>query len=405
MRKLISLDKTAQMSTRSASTAGFDRSDSFIPALDGLRALAILLVIPHNSDTFGAHPGIFLPLAVIAHAGWIGVQLFFVLSGFLITRNLLELRSSANYFGVFFGRRILRIFPLYFLTLIVGLLVLPQLLEFSPKQLASQTHQVWLWTFVSNWAQPFGKVVAGYSHFWSLAVEEQFYLIWPAVVLACVVTRLRIVCVALIVAAFLFRLACVYHDVRPEVPYMFTVSRMDALAFGALVATLTNGVDVSHWPRSRYDLLIYLACATLAVAGLFTHVFSTYDPITLTLGHTVLGAAFATIIWVIVHFHRTGYRHWLLSALSVRPLRSVGRYSFAMYVFHLPLAIAIGHWLSKIAPSTNVAYPVLQIVVIIACTYLAGFASYHLLEKHFLALKKHLVAKQANEAQPDRVQP
>ena len=117
------------MSNSISPSVATDHADSYLPALDGLRALAILLVIPHNSDNFGEHPGIFLPFAILAHAGWIGVQLFFVLSGFLITRNLMALRSTKNYFAVFFGRRVLRIFPLYFGTLIVGLLLLPQLVE------------------------------------------------------------------------------------------------------------------------------------------------------------------------------------------------------------------------------------------------------------------------------------
>ena len=119
--------------------AATDRSiaaRAHIPALDGLRGLAILLVIPHNADIFSNSAPWLWPMAQLAHAGWIGVQLFFVLSGFLITRNLLDTRHDENYFKVFYGRRVLRIFPLYFLTLFVGLVLLPRLVHFGPEALA-----------------------------------------------------------------------------------------------------------------------------------------------------------------------------------------------------------------------------------------------------------------------------
>ena len=92
-----------------------------IPALDGLRGVAILLVIPHNADIFSNSAPWLWPIALLAHAGWIGVQLFFVLSGFLITRNLLASRGAPHYFRTFYARRALRIFPLYFLTLVAAL--------------------------------------------------------------------------------------------------------------------------------------------------------------------------------------------------------------------------------------------------------------------------------------------
>jgi len=99
-----------------------------IPALDGLRAVAILLVVPHHLDLMRPPvPGIDYPAAMLMHSGWIGVQLFFVLSGFLITGNLLDTRGSDNYFSAFFGRRALRILPLYFAVLTVAFVITPAL--------------------------------------------------------------------------------------------------------------------------------------------------------------------------------------------------------------------------------------------------------------------------------------
>jgi len=158
----------------------------YIPALDGLRALAILLVIPHNLDILSApYRAVEVPPVTVMHAGWIGVQLFFVLSGFLITGNLLDTRGSANYYRAFIGRRALRILPLYYGVLLVTFVLVPLLGSMPEKLQETAPNQVWLWTFLLNWSAPYGHTVVGFGHFWSLAVEEQFYLLWPFVVARC----------------------------------------------------------------------------------------------------------------------------------------------------------------------------------------------------------------------------
>jgi peptidoglycan/LPS O-acetylase OafA/YrhL len=184
-----------------AAGAGAIAEREHIPALDGLRGIAILLVVPHNADVFSHSAAWLWPFALVAHAGWLGVQLFFVLSGFLITRNLIDSRDAPNYLRAFFGRRVLRIFPLYFATLFLCLVLLPHIVDFAPGTLASHRHQLGLWTFTINWVQPFGADVSGFSHFWSLAVEEQFYLVWPFVVLAAAGTRLFRICIVLAAVA------------------------------------------------------------------------------------------------------------------------------------------------------------------------------------------------------------
>jgi len=154
-----------------------------MPALDGLRALSILWVVIHNTDLLDVPSGwARLPVAVI-HDGWAGVTLFFVLSGFLITGNLLDTRGSQNYFSNFYARRSLRILPLYYGTLVLFFVVLP-MLGAMPDALTTTAHRQWsLWLFVSNWTDPSNGGVLGFLHFWSLAIEEQFYLVWPLIVL------------------------------------------------------------------------------------------------------------------------------------------------------------------------------------------------------------------------------
>ena len=130
------------------------------PELDGLRGLAILLVIPHNVHLYHHAQGLFRGSAMLANVGWVGVQLFFVLSGFLITHNLLLTRGAGNYFRSFYARRALRILPLYYLMLVGFLWVLPRLVALSPDILATYVNQPWLWVFLSNWRLPPGNTTS-----------------------------------------------------------------------------------------------------------------------------------------------------------------------------------------------------------------------------------------------------
>jgi peptidoglycan/LPS O-acetylase OafA/YrhL len=359
-----------------------------IPALDGLRGVAILLVIPHNADLFSNSAPWLWPIALLAHAGWIGVQLFFVLSGFLITRNLLDSRGEPHYFRSFYARRTLRIFPLYFLTLFVALVLLPRLITFSPGALASHQHQVWLWTFTSNWAQPFGADVSGFSHFWSLAVEEQFYLVWPLVVLLAAGTRLLWICAALVLIALLSRAFMLFTGAKSEMIYMFTFCRMDALAMGAAMAVVSLSEPARQWIAGHTRALLAAAFAVLLAVALYSHTYSAFDPQTLLLGQTMLAAAFALLVVSIGAIPPRAFGHSLRRLLEMSWLRRVGRYSFAMYVFHMPILLAFGTPIHEGLAFTGSAMPLFYALAAIALSFLAGMASYHLLEKHFLALKR-----------------
>ena len=361
-----------------------------VPALDGLRGIAILLVIPHNADTFSQSAAWLWPVALLAHAGWIGVQLFFVLSGFLITRNLLARRGSGDYLRSFYVRRALRIFPLYFITLLVGLVVLPRLVEFTPSALASHQNQFWLWTFLSNWAQPLGHEVSGFSHFWSLAVEEQFYLVWPFVVLLAAGTRLFWICVIVAVLALVSRIVMMGAGAKPEMLYMFTHCRMDALALGAAAAVLSRNFVAMQWITRHVRPLMLAVLGVLAIAALGTHVFSVYDPGTLIVGQTLLAVAFAITLLTIERFPRGTLFGAIPRVLELRSLRLVGRYSFAMYVFHLPLLSVFGEELRRAAEPTGSAAPLVYAIGAVALSFLAGMLSWHLIEKHFLRLKSVL---------------
>ena len=369
-----------------------------IPALDGLRALAILLVIPHNVYLFDAIRGWLVPFAWISAAGWVGVQLFFVLSGFLITRNLLDSRGSANYYGAFFGRRVLRIFPLYFLVLIFFLLVLPHLVDLSADIRGSYANQVWLWLFLSNWAQPFDREVYWFPHFWSLAVEEQFYFVWPLIIATIATRRLVPVCFTIMVVALAIRVGMVEAGAKPEMIYMFTVCRMDALACGAMAAVLLGSPRFLGFVREHSDWLLGAVLIVLMAGAAFTDSYFAYNNGTLTWGDTLLAVSMTAVLLVMVTGARGRLAGWLNTLLSLKPLQSVGKVSYAMYIFHPPIATAFVHpyllpSLKKLGPGFPVWYALANIV----CSYGVALLSWHLLEKHFLRLKRFFVPTRVKE--------
>jgi peptidoglycan/LPS O-acetylase OafA/YrhL len=376
-------------STRGASGPSRPANDRIIPALDGVRGLAILLVLTHNLNPFQGGGRLIDRLAEFAsNFGWVGVQLFFVLSGYLISGILLDTRGAPHYYRSFFGRRVLRIFPLYYGVLLVSLVVLPALGLAPERLLADRARGVWLWTYVINWAEPLGAGVAAFPHFWSLAVEEQFYLIWPLVVRHTTPRRLLKVAAVLVVVAFASRLALRLAGTGEAGPYMFTVCRMDALALGGAAAALLR-IPAYREAATRWRGV------TLAVAGLFllgflaTRGYPRTSYLDQTFGYTILAITFAVLVLVAVLDHERG-RGWIGAMFENPVLRSFGKYSYGIYVFHQPLNQMIGEpILHRLLPlGTGLKAGAVYIASVSAASYALAFLSYHGYEKHFLALKR-----------------
>lgn len=358
-----------------------------IPALDGLRGIAILLVVPHNANLFTGVRDWTFPLGILASVGWTGVQLFLVLSGFLITGVLLDGRGRPDYFRAFYARRILRIFPLYFLALIVFLLILPRLVQLDPETLASYSQQGWLWVFLSNWTQPFHGTVRWFPHFWSLAVEEQFYLVWPLVVALVPARHLlsaTLLTVALAVAA---RAGLHGAGVRADAIYMFTVTRMDALALGAAAAILVRRADVRGWLCERPFSLAGVGLAIALFAAILTRAFNTSSTGTILFGYTLLALAATLLLLALYASHGTG--NALDRLFSQRALRACGKYSYAMYVGHMLLIQLLGLKLAALLAPAGSLQPVLYALAFVVLSYVFGWLSYNFFERHFLALKRH----------------
>ena len=164
------------------------RSRSHLPGLDGIRGLAILMVMFSHFIVVGKNLDPLSPFGRFLHSGYLGVDLFFVLSGFLITGILIDSKITPNYFRVFYMRRALRIFPLYYLLLAVSWLTVVFITPQDKPLLTGVDSMAWFWLYASNigmavkgdWLN--SPTWVGLGHFWSLAVEEQFYLVWPLLV-------------------------------------------------------------------------------------------------------------------------------------------------------------------------------------------------------------------------------
>lgn len=360
------------------------------PALDGLRGVAILVVILHNSGHFGPVTGVVWLIALLAAVGWVGVQLFFVLSGFLITSNLLDSQNAPNYYRVFFARRTLRIFPLYYAALLVGLVIVPLAFPAAAIDGPPQADQLWLWTFLFNWAHPFGTAAYGFPHFWSLAVEEQFYLIWPFVVHRRVPRKLLKLCMWIALAALAIRVALRVGGADPELVYEYTVCRMDALAIGASIAAMVRMPELMPRLRAFAAWLLPAACALGLLGALTTWAFTRDYFFTQTYGQTILALTFGALVLAAVIDVGKANLGWQ-KILSNAVLRSIGKYSYGMYVLHFPINLMMEDVTTQLRAQFGVGQPIVYFLLETAVTYVAALVAYHALEKHFLRLKRHFV--------------
>jgi peptidoglycan/LPS O-acetylase OafA/YrhL len=365
---------------------------SRIPVLDGVRGIAILIVLLFHFAGPGSGSG-FLEkgLFEVIRAGWIGVDLFFVLSGFLITRILYESKGSAFYFRNFYMRRSLRIFPLYYGLLILFFVLLPLVRPLSsPAMIQAKANQLWLFTYTSNFRYPF-KQFGPLTHFWSLAVEEQFYLIWPLVIFFSPRRLAMKICAGCIIGAFILRTTCVLAGVSPHLIYVYTPLRMDTLAIGAFIALMSEGPE-GIMPLMRVARWIVPSALILLFVLFWQSSLKAIDPLVQTLGFTIIGLFFGSLLVLLMGGNQASP---VLRCLDNSFLRCFGKYSYCLYLIHLPLHPLLYKVFSF--PSLNLQGRFHSELLALAPFLVLGTATsllisiliWNLYEKHFLTLKKH----------------
>lgn len=380
----------------------------FIPPLDGLRGIAIILVMLHHFTLYRPTSGIDGLIGSVLFFGWTGVDLFFVLSGFLITGILLDTRDSERYFTTFYARRTLRIFPLYYLVLFLALVVLPKfpavhaVLSGQPEWPPQWTHWTqWpYWVYLTN----FSIVDRGWVHgwvdvAWSLAIEEHFYLVWPAVIWWCPPRLVALLCAVILVAEPIARVYARAAMVDPLPIYLLTWFRLDGLATGALLALAQRrGLLPS---LDRWVPVVVIA----AVAGLIL--------CTIQGGHTwwwnrrmqqygyslIAIAAGAMLVSAV---NRPADSLWP-RMLSAGWLRAFGKYSYGLYLIHLPVMSAVREYVFNpeewfgLAPWSAQA---LFYAAAAAPAFALAWLSWRLFEAPILKLKGRFPYSRAGAATP-----
>jgi len=362
---------------------------AFVPALDGLRGAAIILVLFHHLTIYRPTSGVDEWIASVPLFGWSGVDLFFVLSGFLITGILIDARGSNRYFGSFYARRTLRIFPLYYLVVFLALIVLP---------LLPRLHEVLVgpypipprwpyWTYLTNISVAERGFVHGLLDVaWSLAIEEQFYLVWAVVVFLCPPKRLWLLCAAIIVIEPIARNIAVGRGADTTAVYVLTWFRLDGLATGALLAWLV-----------RHDWLPRMTpwaptVAIAGVAGIVMVVLNAGDswwwqPEMQRLGYSLIAITGGAMLVAALNPAENALWPRLLSAGW---LRAFGKYSYCLYLIHLPVMRAFREYVfdpgdyAMLAPWVGQA---LFYVAATAPTFGLAWLSWRVFEAPILSLK------------------
>lgn len=386
-----------------------------LPALDGIRGLAVLLVVAsHAMRLVPRSSGLDHTAWQVLATGWIGVDLFFVLSGFLITGILYDARGDhpGSFFGNFYARRMLRITPLYYGFLAFYFYVLPRLPlpgGTEPYEVPGEVRPM-LWLYLYNfWGAVHQHMHANLGVFWSLCVEEHFYLVWPFVVWLLGRRALMRVCIALGLISLSIRAVVLVMFPNDHAAYLLTPCRLDGLAAGSFIALALR--DRADWQR-----LIALAprvglgsaAFLLGMAAGQRHLLDNVDfkgknlpgvdsSVLLCVGLTALALMFGSLVALTVNA-ATQPRSATERIFRNPVLRSLGLYSYAIYVFH-PLVISLARHGLDVAglefPTSTagaLACRLAVIPVILGVVYALAWVSYHLYEKHFLALKRFFPA-------------
>jgi peptidoglycan/LPS O-acetylase OafA/YrhL len=357
------------------------RLSKYFPAIDGLLAWAVFGVILFHLHLWG--------MAL----GWAGVWLFYVISGFLITGILLDAKSRPHYFRNFYARRTLPIFPIYYLLLI--------LICVAAAYNGTTVRDVGYYVFyIQN--RPLGSTQfkpafpITYNHTWTLAVEEQFYLLCPLIVRFLSASLLPWLCVALIFVAPLAR-ACILHFTHNQsVSLTPLICNVDALGVGGILAIWIRGnrlgmAKAAASLKIKHGLeILSLAILVIILSIVLSYGHRAYWNSTDSMPSVNVNIVFATVLslwFASLVFYVAVWDSWLRRILSHRLLVHPGRISYGIYLFHYPVLTYSGSWLRAVNPHLGNSRIVLVLVTLLV-SYMLALASWRFLETRFLRLKR-----------------
>ncbi|PZR27822.1 MAG: hypothetical protein DI535_08725 [Citrobacter freundii] len=349
---------------------------SFVKEFDGWRGLGMMFVLL-------AHyfPSIFI-------GSWVFMEMFFVMSGFLITGILIDAKGKSGYYTKFMGRRIVRVFPVYYVFLAIIFFAIPA----SWVDLSYyKDHQAWFWLYGQNWlyATEGWPAMKGLHHLWSLAIEEQFYIVWPLVVLAFSKKGLIRFCLFLFAFSFVFRNTGMNMGFVMPFPYVATLGRMEGLVLGAIIAVLVR-TDRSFLERWAFPVTVIsgaMAILLFALSG--TMMFQ--DPLQYGLNYTVVDIFFAGMITLTLC---EGQLKNFKKILSMPVFVWLGVVSYCMYILHYPIQVIVEtNFLEKIRVSLGGSYGMAKLSCVgiaLMITIAATYIFHKVIELPFWKLRKYI---------------
>lgn len=352
-----------------------------MPELDTLRGIAVSMVVLYHCFGFGygvtGLSGIPKVLVALTIPGWAGVNLFFVLSGFLITGILLDTKARPDYYRRFYFRRALRILPLYY-----GLLVVLAVLM--------RSHASWGFLGVSaiymaNMTALFG-VPNQFKALWSLAVEEHFYLLWPSAIRT--LSRRRVIVCAIAIAGVCLFLRVVYYALGIGGTLQYTWLRADGLAFGAVLAAVARSDVASRRAVRKFARVTCAIGLGLFVLGAPFGIFVFDRFLCRTLRETALDLCFASILATVLLL---GTSKWK-AVVNLRSLQFLGRISYGIYLTHMLVFGMVLDFIGRHYPgwanaTGHFEIMVLQFCVTAVLTLVLSYLSRRYFEEWFLQLK------------------
>ena len=356
---------------------------SYSPHLDGLRALAVLGVLFEHFD---------MPMPDLIRCGPLSVRFFFVLSGYFITLSLWKVqdeirgRRSGTFWpvGKFYLSRLLRIGPPFYLALLIGAI-------FGITEV--RTNFFWLATFqANNYIAYVGQWPEAISHFWSLAVQEQFYVLWPIIVLTLPRRWFLPAMGGFIIFGLLFRLGCVVTNTSIFIRWVTLFGCIDSFAVGALIAWLrqTRLLDqVKFLPRTILFAMPLVAFGCFFLGRALMTLPQTNIAIALT---ETIDAVF--LVWALSSAI-IGFKAPYARVLELKPLTYLGRISYGIYVYHVFVIIMLSPVLLTLGMSVD-HLPYLRIAVLLVATIAISAFSWHYIEQPFLNWKKALAVAPAS---------
>src|SRR2546427_519661 len=363
-----------------------------MPELDSIRGIAVLLVVLFHEFGFAygldGLSGIRKLFVGITCVGWVGVNLFFVLSGFLITGILLDTKSRRDYYKRFYARRALRILPLYYAVLML-------LVALARARLVDR-HVSWAFVgfssvYMANLTELFGVPIQ-YGVLWSLAVEEHFYLLWPAVVRF--VSRRGIAVTGTVISALCLGLRMLTYVLGGRAGIGYTWLVADGLAMGAVLAALIRGpLGTRHGIRQIIWCSFAISFVLLAAGAPFG-IFWGRTFLGVTVRPTAINLFFTAIIATAL---RVGTSPWK-AIVNPRPLRFLGDISYCIYLVHMLMFELVNHILIRLIPSLpsgkgHFGVMVLRFSLATSITILIAVLSRRYFEGPFLRLKAYFEEK------------